>query len=140
MSPIARILIGGCVLTLLSNSVTLAEDGTLQALWERVFGDAVKLDPDTVAQVKQLPPGERLYIDNDGDGKLSEEERAAMRKAMAERGGKRGEGDGKAVRERILKQFDRDGDGKLNEQERAAARKAMAERRKERPGGDGAAE
>lgn len=72
MSPIVRILIGGCVLMLVSNSVALAEDGTLQALWERVFGDAVKLNPDTVAKVKKLPPGERLYIDRDGDGRNDE--------------------------------------------------------------------
>ncbi len=43
-----------------------------QKLLERVFGDAVKLDPATVAKVKASKPGERLFIDRDGDGKNDE--------------------------------------------------------------------
>jgi len=41
-------------------------------LFERVFGDAVKLDPTTVAKVKAMKPGERFLIDRDGDGKNDE--------------------------------------------------------------------
>ena len=44
----------------LSYPVALADDDPKQALFERVFGNAVKLDPETVARVKKLPPGERI--------------------------------------------------------------------------------
>jgi len=43
-----------------------------QKLFERVFGDAVKLDPATVAKVKAAKPGQRLFIDRNGDGKNDE--------------------------------------------------------------------
>jgi len=52
-------------------SMTMAQESK-QALFERVFGDAVKLDPATVAKVKALPPGERFHVDRDGDGKNDE--------------------------------------------------------------------
>ena len=45
---------------------------TKERLFERVFGNAAKLDPDTVAKVKSMTPGERLYIDSDSDGKNDE--------------------------------------------------------------------
>jgi Ca2+-binding EF-hand superfamily protein len=65
-------------------------------------------------------------FDSDGDGKLSEQERAAARKARAERGQ-----DGEA-RERkramLLKRFDSDGDGKLSPSERDAAREKLQNR------------
>ena len=57
-----------------------------------------------------------IFADKDGDGKLSDEERAAAHKAMQER------------REKCLKEFDADGDGTLNEDERAAAREARGKR------------
>jgi hypothetical protein len=42
-----------------------------QALFRRVFGEKiVAFDPIAVAQVKRLPPGERLKLDTDGDGKI----------------------------------------------------------------------
>jgi uncharacterized protein DUF4861 len=42
-----------------------------QALFRRVFGDKiVRFDPQAVATVKRLPPGERLKLDTDGDGKI----------------------------------------------------------------------
>ena len=62
-------------------------------------------------------------FDKDGDGKLSDEEKAAARKAMEA-----------SRRAEMLKKFDKDGDGKLSDEEKAAARKAMEERR----GGKGA--
>jgi len=42
-----------------------------QALFRRVFGEkVVTFDPMAVAKVKRLPPGERLKLDTDGDGKI----------------------------------------------------------------------
>ncbi len=70
-------------------------------------------------------------FDKDGDGKLSEAERAEAKKAMGDRDGKGG-GDRKTE---ILKRFDKDGDGQLNEAERAEARKAMEGRKGQRPEG-----
>ncbi len=43
-----------------------------QALFQRVFGEAAKLDPALVDEVKALPPGQRLFIDGDDDGKNDE--------------------------------------------------------------------
>ncbi|NLE57858.1 MAG: hypothetical protein GX616_05820, partial [Planctomycetes bacterium] len=68
----ARVLTGMCMLAAFSSSVALADDDPKQALFERVFGNAVKLDPETVARVKKLPPGERIYLDRDGDGRHDE--------------------------------------------------------------------
>jgi Ca2+-binding EF-hand superfamily protein len=57
--------------------------------------------------------------DQNGDGRLDEDEKAAAHAAMRKDGG--GEGD---RRKQMLKRFDKDGDGKLNDAERAAAEKA----------------
>lgn len=66
-------------------------------------------------------------FDKDGDGKLSEQERAAAREQMAKlRRGQAGN-DARRIPEQALKRFDKDGDGKLNEAERAAAAKAREE-------------
>ena len=43
-----------------------------QRVFEEVFGDAVKLDPDMVEMVKNDVPGKRHYFDVDGDGKPDE--------------------------------------------------------------------
>ncbi len=51
--------------------------------------------------------------DADGNGKLDEAERKALREACGER------------REKLVEKFDKDGDGKLNAKERAALRRAM---------------
>ncbi|MEK9632957.1 MAG: EF-hand domain-containing protein [Opitutae bacterium] len=67
-------------------------------------------------------------FDKDGDGKLSEEEKAELRKAIAQRGGRPG---GRRPPPELMKKFDKDGDGKLSESERAELRKTMEERRKE---------
>ena len=64
-------------------------------------------------------------FDKDGDGKLNEEEKAELRKKMAERGA------GRKAPPFIMEKFDKDGDGKLSEDERAEARKAMEARRAE---------
>ena len=66
-------------------------------------------------------------FDKDGDGKLSEDEKAEIRKAMASRGGP----GGRRPPPELMKKFDKDGDGKLSEDERAELRKAMEARKKE---------
>ena len=58
---------------------------------------------------RRPPPELMKKFDKDGDGKLSESERAELRKTMEER------------RKEFLAKFDKDGDGKLNEEERKAA-------------------
>ena len=59
-------------------------------------------------------------FDKDGDGKLSDEERAAAREAFRARLA--------AHKEEILKRFDKDGDGKLSDEERAATRESLRNR------------
>ena len=54
-------------------------------------------------------------FDKNGDGKLSEDEKAEIRKTMANR----------QVPPHILEKFDKDGDGKLSDDERAEIRKEM---------------
>ncbi|MBN1342289.1 MAG: DUF4861 family protein [Phycisphaerae bacterium] len=49
----------------------LAQDAK-QQLFEKVFGDAVKLDPAMVAKVRAGKPGQRFYVDRNGDGKNDE--------------------------------------------------------------------
>ncbi len=70
--------------------------------------------------------------DTDGDGQLSEEERAAMFQARGNRGGG-GQGGERAGggfnREAMMKQFDTDGDGQLSETEQAAMRVAFPRNR-----------
>ena len=63
-------------------------------------------------------------FDKDGDGKLNEEERAALRE------------EGQKRRKEIIVKFDKDGDGKLNEEERKAAGAEMRKNRGGRSGGD----
>ena len=63
-------------------------------------------------------------FDKDGDGKLNEEERAALRE------------EGQKRRKEIIAKFDKDGDGKLNEDERKAAGAEMRKSRGGRPAGD----
>lgn len=56
-------------------------------------------------------------FDKDGDGKLSEEEKTAMKSERKEKGKNR--------RAEMIKKFDKDGDGKLSEEEKTATRKEM---------------
>ena len=57
-------------------------------------------------------------FDKDGDGKISDEEKAAIKKAFEAR---------KAA---FMKKFDKDGDGKLSDEEKAAIKKAFEARMK----------
>src|SRR5205814_1630175 len=73
-------------------------------------------------------------FDKNGDGKLSEDEKAEAQKELkAKRGAGKGErrpAGGKMAE--ILKKFDTDGDGKLSDEEKAAAKGEFAEKRKEK--------
>jgi len=83
-------------------------------------------------------------FDKDGDGKLSDAEKAAAREGMG-KGGRPGAAGGPPGRKpggaggpaaggrggELLKRFDKDGDGQLSEQEKAAAREAFQGRRPE---------
>ena len=62
-------------------------------------------------------------FDKDGDGKLSEQERAAAKELKAKRRGE--EGRGGKLRGKILRRFDSDGDKRLNESEREDLRKFL---------------
>jgi len=63
----------------------------------------------------------RAEYDADGDGKLNDEERQAMRQAMRER-----------WRKRALEEYDKNGDGELSEEERQAMRRDRGDRAGER--------
>ncbi len=59
------------VMVVLSGVACGAED-TKQKLFQRVFGDRVKLDAAVVAKVKALPAGKRHAVDTNADGKPDE--------------------------------------------------------------------
>ena len=89
-------------------------------------------------QGHQRPSREQILekYDADGNGELSESERAALkadREQMQgdQKSGKRGGPSGeRPSREEMIKKFDADGDGQLNEAERTAAREAMQKKGK----------
>ena len=56
---------------LLPGGFSFADDAK-QAAFERVFGDAARLDPELVAKTKALAAGKNLKIDSNGDGKPDE--------------------------------------------------------------------
>ena len=66
---------------------------------------------------RPLPADVLEKYDTDGDGVLSDAEKAAMRAAM--------EAERAAARAEFIAKYDADGDGVLNAEERAAARAAM---------------
>lgn len=83
---------------------------------------------------KQRAARERIrQYDKDGDGRLSDEEKAAAKNHMREQGVQ------PERRKQLLKRFDKDGDGRLNDAERAEAEKARGEMQKKRRGKDGGA-
>lgn len=86
-------------------------------------------------------------FDTDGDGKLSADEKAAMKAAIGDRKppgrppARGAAGEKKAgLQQSILEKFDANGNGKLDPEEQTAARQAAAERRKNKKlGQNGAA-
>lgn len=88
---------------------------------------------------QQRPDGRQVHrqrliqrFDKDGDGKLNDEEKAAMQSFIEERrknGGERGERRGQRPgRDELIKEFDKDEDGKLSDEERKAMREELAKR------------
>lgn len=71
---------------------------------------------------RQIPEAVLKEFDKDGDGKLNDDERKAMREAMQARQ--------EEARKKELAEFDKDKDGKLNEEERKAANEAREAKRK----------
>lgn len=69
-------------------------------------------------------------FDKNGDGKLSDEEKAEAQKALKGKKGEARPAAGKLTE--AMKKFDADGDGKLSEEEKAAVKKELAEKRKEK--------
>lgn len=67
-------------------------------------------------------------FDNDGDGKLSDDEKAEAQKFFKD---KKGECPAGKLAE-AMKKFDTDGDGKISDDEKAAAKKELAEKRREK--------
>jgi hypothetical protein len=86
-----------------------------------VLGPGLALLPlgGDAAAGEQAERRERMLerFDTDGDGQLSEDERAEARASM---------------RERMLDRFDANGNGELDDDERAVARQEMRRRRGER--------
>ena len=100
---------------------------------------------------KRMKPGAGVIqkFDKDGDGKLNEEERTAMREEMRKNREKAFDknGDGKLdeteraamqeARKAREKAFDKDGDGKLSPEERKAMREELMKNRRGGPGKGG---
>ena len=80
--------------------------------------------PDREAKRQQIL--ERF--DLDGDGKLNQQEREALRAARGKHS-QNGERAQRPTREQMIQRFDTDGDGKLNETERQAMRQVAQQRR-----------
>ena len=49
-----------------------ADEATRQKLFQRVFGDAARPDPEMRKKVLAAPPGQRCYVDKNHDGKPEE--------------------------------------------------------------------
>lgn len=78
---------------------------------------------------RKVSPEMIAKYDKDGDGKLNEEERAALRADRMEMR--------EARKKEMLAKYDKDGDGKLNEEERAAAKADRKQRMLEKFDKDG---
>jgi Ca2+-binding EF-hand superfamily protein len=67
-------------------------------------------------------------FDKNGDGKLSDDEKAQAQKELKDKKGERPAG----KLTEAMKRLDTDGDGKISDEEKAAAKKELAEKRKEK--------
>ncbi len=68
-------------------------------------------------------------FDKNGDGKLSDDEKAEAQKELKD---KKGDGRPAGKLTEAMKRLDTDGDGKISDEEKAAAKKELAEKRKEK--------
>lgn len=68
----ARLSVFCSGIALCMSAQALADDAAIQNLYVRVFGDAAKPDPAMHAKVLAGKPGERHYVDRNGDGKPEE--------------------------------------------------------------------
>lgn len=104
------------------------EDGARPDRRRPGLGAAPMSPEDWAGRWEQMQERRREFMsrfDTDGDGVISESERAAIREAMMER--RREE-----MLQRMLPRFDLDGDGVLNDAERKAAEEALEAMRIER--------
>ena len=64
----------GMIATALAISAFWTADALAEPaeLFERLFGGAIRLDPDIHRQVREGEPGKRHYVDHDGDGRPEE--------------------------------------------------------------------
>ena len=69
-------------------------------------------------------------FDKNGDGKLSDDEKAEAQKSLKGKKGEARPAVGKLSE--AMKKLDTDGDGKISDEEKAAAKKELAEKRKEK--------
>ena len=83
----------------------LNEERAEQLIRNYIAENNIQLTEEQIAEFKEA----FSLFDKDGDGKLSDDEKAEARKAM------------EARRKEMIGKFDKDGDGKLNEEERKAA-------------------
>jgi Ca2+-binding EF-hand superfamily protein len=86
-------------------------------------GDGILSDEERATMMRAMRDEWMARMDLDGDGELSREERMAARQAMFENS-ERGQA--------LMRQFDADGDGVLNEEEQAAMEAYQQEQREQR--------
>jgi len=58
--------------TIISLAAPRSKADPKQEAFENLFGEAAQLDPKMIAEVKKLPPKQKLLVDIDGDGKSDE--------------------------------------------------------------------
>lgn len=108
----------------------VADQGPRPALAENQPDSGPGSDSQGGGRRQRFNPEEMLkQFDKNNDGQLDDEEREAMRTAMAARfgamGGPGGPGGPRFNREEMLKRFDKNGDGELDEDERTAMRETL---------------
>ena len=115
---------------------------TLLTVFSLAFGLTAKPEKGSKGDRSGRPSREEMMkkFDKDGDGKLSDDEKAEIRKAMANRkppahilekfdkdgDGKLSDDEKAEIRKEMMARFDKDGDGKLNPEERQAAMEARS--------------
>lgn len=119
--------------TLCATALTVLMMSAMLIAQDAPKGDRPPPPPEGFPRRMNMPAEVLKKYDKDGDGKLSQEEREAMRKdRQAEFEANRAK-----QRAEFEKRFDKDGDGKLNAEEEAAMREEMNAFRRQGPGGPG---